>query len=77
LRSRSADRPFDIRRRLTMNTNPERIDFNRRHLLSGAAGTAVAAPFAMLTSANAQSAPKLPDIKPRTHTWFVIDVAKI
>jgi transposase len=38
-----------------MNTNPERIDFNRRHLLSGAAGTAVAAPFAMLTSANAQS----------------------
>ncbi|MEA3027601.1 MAG: hypothetical protein QOF91_2886 [Alphaproteobacteria bacterium] len=53
-----------------MNTNPERIDINRRHLLSGAAGTAVAAPFAMLTSANAQSIPKLPDIKPRTPTSF-------
>jgi hypothetical protein len=50
-----------------MNTNPERIDFNRRHLLSGAAVTAVAARLAMLTSANAQSAePKLPDIKPGT-----------
>src|SRR6202165_398175 len=57
-------------RRLTMNTNPERIDFNRRHLLSGAAGTAVAAPFAMLTSANAQPAQKVPDTKPRTHASF-------
>jgi pimeloyl-ACP methyl ester carboxylesterase len=54
-----------------MNTNPERIDFNRRHLLSGAAVTAVAAQLAMPTSANAQSAkPKLPDIKPGTNTSF-------
>ena len=57
--------------RMTMNSNPERIEFNRRHLLSGAAASAVTAQFAPLTSASAQSAkPKPPDIKPGTHTSF-------
>src|SRR5450631_649583 len=57
--------------RMTMNTNPERTDVNRRHLLSGAAASAIAAQFAMLTPARAQSAkPKPPDIKPGTHTSF-------
>ena len=54
-----------------MNTNSEKIDLHRRHLIGAAALTAAAAQLGVLTSTNAQSAKAtFPLIKPGTHTSF-------
>ena len=51
-----------------MNTNSEKIDHHRRHLLGAAAVTAAAAQLGMLVSASAQSAkPAVLQIKPGTN----------
>jgi hypothetical protein len=54
-----------------MNTNSEKIDLQRRHLIGAAAVTAAAAQLGILDSASAQSAKAaVPYIKPGTHTSF-------
>jgi pimeloyl-ACP methyl ester carboxylesterase len=54
-----------------MNTNSEKVDFHRRHLIGVAAVTAAATEIGMLAPASAQSTKTtLPLIKPETHVSF-------
>ena len=54
-----------------MNTNSEKVDFHRRHLIGVAAVTAAATEIGMLAPASAQSTKTtLPLIKPGTHVSF-------